>query len=69
MTWVVDASVAIKWVIPEVLTEEADRLWGGDDEMLAQSRRLIEEVLPRAALRWPKPPRRPALAGAGGAAA
>jgi probable F420-dependent oxidoreductase len=40
----------------------------GDDEMLAQSRRLIEEVLPRAALHWPKPPPRPALARAGGGA-
>lgn|SRR5262245_15324501 len=42
MTWVVDASVAIKWVIPEVLTEEADRLWGGDDEMLAPDLLLVE---------------------------
>ena len=37
----------------------------GDDAVLTQSRRLIEEVLPRAALRWPKPLRRPALARAG----
>ena len=29
----------------------------GDDEMLAQTRRLIEEVLPLAAARWPKPRR------------
>jgi probable F420-dependent oxidoreductase len=29
----------------------------GDEEMLAQTRRLIEEVLPRAAERWPKPKR------------
>ena len=29
----------------------------GDDEMLAQTRRLIEEVLPQAAARWPKPAR------------
>ena len=27
----------------------------GDDEMLAQTRRLIEEVLPAVAARWPKP--------------
>jgi probable F420-dependent oxidoreductase len=27
----------------------------GDEEMLAQTRRLIEEVLPLAAARWPKP--------------
>src|SRR5262249_14454374 len=37
----------------------------GDDEMLAQSRRLIEEVLPRVALRWPKPTRHRAPARAG----
>jgi probable F420-dependent oxidoreductase len=30
----------------------------GDEEMLAQTRRLIEEVLPLVALRWPKPVRR-----------
>jgi hypothetical protein len=29
----------------------------GDDEMLAQTRRLIEEALPLAAARWPKPRR------------
>ncbi|HUB10417.1 MAG TPA: LLM class flavin-dependent oxidoreductase [Acetobacteraceae bacterium] len=27
----------------------------GDEEMLAQTRRLIEEVLPQVALRWPRP--------------
>jgi probable F420-dependent oxidoreductase len=32
----------------------------GDEEMLSQTRRLIEEVLPRAAARWPKPKRRAA---------
>ena len=30
----------------------------GDDEMLGQTRRLIEEVLPLAAMRWPKPGKR-----------
>ena len=40
----------------------------GDDEMLAQSRQLIEEVLPRAARRWPKPPPRPLRVRAGGGA-
>jgi len=30
----------------------------GDTEMLAQTRRLIEEVLPLAAARWPKPAKR-----------
>ena len=29
----------------------------GDEEMLAQTSRLIEEVLPRVAARWPKPAR------------
>jgi probable F420-dependent oxidoreductase len=32
----------------------------GDDELLAQTRRLIEEVLPRVAARWPKPAKRAA---------
>jgi alkanesulfonate monooxygenase SsuD/methylene tetrahydromethanopterin reductase-like flavin-dependent oxidoreductase (luciferase family) len=30
----------------------------GDDEMMAQTRRLIDEVLPLAAARWPKPKKR-----------
>jgi probable F420-dependent oxidoreductase len=30
----------------------------GDEDMLAQTRRLIEEVLPIAAARWPKPAKR-----------
>jgi probable F420-dependent oxidoreductase len=30
----------------------------GDDEILAQTRRLIDEVLPRVAVRWPKPVKR-----------
>jgi alkanesulfonate monooxygenase SsuD/methylene tetrahydromethanopterin reductase-like flavin-dependent oxidoreductase (luciferase family) len=34
----------------------------GDDEIMAQTRRLIEEVLPRVATRWPKPARRRAAA-------
>jgi predicted nucleic acid-binding protein len=42
MTWVVDASVAVKWVIPEVLSDEADRLRAGDDEMLAPDVLLVE---------------------------
>jgi len=32
----------------------------GDDEMLSQTRRLIEEVSPRVAARWPKPAKRAA---------
>lgn len=34
----------------------------GDDDFLAQSRRLIDEVLPAVAARWPKPPKRVAAA-------
>jgi probable F420-dependent oxidoreductase len=34
----------------------------GDAEMLAQTRRLIEEVLPLVAARWPKPAKRRAAA-------
>jgi alkanesulfonate monooxygenase SsuD/methylene tetrahydromethanopterin reductase-like flavin-dependent oxidoreductase (luciferase family) len=30
----------------------------GDDEIMSQTRRLIEEVLPRVAARWPKPAKR-----------
>ncbi len=32
----------------------------GEEAVLAQTRRLIEEVLPLAASRWPKPPRQAA---------
>ena len=34
----------------------------GDEEMLTQTRRLIEEVLPLVAVRWPKPGKRRAAA-------
>jgi probable F420-dependent oxidoreductase len=34
----------------------------GDDDMMAQTRRLIDEVLPLVAARWPKQPRRQAAA-------
>ncbi|HZT86776.1 MAG TPA: LLM class flavin-dependent oxidoreductase [Stellaceae bacterium] len=30
----------------------------GDDDIISQTRRLIDEVLPRVAMRWPKPVRR-----------
>jgi alkanesulfonate monooxygenase SsuD/methylene tetrahydromethanopterin reductase-like flavin-dependent oxidoreductase (luciferase family) len=33
---------------------------GSGDEVLAQTRQLIEEVLPRVASRWPKPAKPPA---------
>lgn len=42
MTWVIDASVALKWVIPEVLSDKADRLRVGDDELLAPDLLLVE---------------------------
>jgi predicted nucleic acid-binding protein len=42
MTWVVDASIAVKWVIPEVLSNQADRVRAGDDEMLAPDLLLTE---------------------------
>jgi alkanesulfonate monooxygenase SsuD/methylene tetrahydromethanopterin reductase-like flavin-dependent oxidoreductase (luciferase family) len=32
-------------------------LGGDDDTLLAQTRRLIEQVLPRAEARWPKHPK------------
>ena len=36
----------------------------GDAEMLAQTRRLVEEVLPLVAARWPRPSRRAAAVAA-----
>lgn len=42
MSWVVDASVAVKWVIPEVLSAEADRVRDGDDAVLAPDLLLVE---------------------------
>lgn len=35
MTLVVDASVALKWVVPESLSEHADRLLAGDHDLAA----------------------------------
>lgn len=42
MTWVVDASVAVKWVIPEVLSDRADRLRATEDDLLAPDLLLVE---------------------------
>ena len=42
MSWVVDASVAVKWVIPETLSDEADRIRDGDDDVLAPDLLLVE---------------------------
>jgi predicted nucleic acid-binding protein len=42
VTWVVDASITVKWVIPEVLSEAADRLRAGDPRFLAPDLLLVE---------------------------
>ncbi len=42
MTWVVDASIAVKWVIPEVWSDKADRLRATEDRMLAPDLLLVE---------------------------
>ncbi len=42
MSWVVDASVALKWVIPEVLSEQADRIRDHEDDVLAPELLLVE---------------------------
>jgi predicted nucleic acid-binding protein len=39
---VVDASIAVKWVIPEVLSDEADRVRDGEDDVLAPDLLLVE---------------------------
>ena len=42
MSYVVDASVAVKWVVPEALSEHADRLLGSDEDLMAPELMLIE---------------------------
>lgn len=42
MSWVVDASVAVKWVIPEVLSDQADRIRDGTEDVLAPDLLLVE---------------------------
>jgi len=42
VSWVVDASIAVKWVIPEVLSDEADRVRDGEDDVLAPDLLLVE---------------------------
>jgi predicted nucleic acid-binding protein len=42
MTVVVDASIAVKWVIPEVLSDEAEALRGRADRLLAPDLLLSE---------------------------
>ena len=53
MTYVVDASVAVKWLLPEALSEAALRLLDGGDELLAPEMLMIEaaNVLWRKAAR------------------
>ena len=42
MTWVIDASIGIKWVIPEILSDEADRVRDGDHDIVAPDLLLVE---------------------------
>jgi len=42
VSWVIDASIAVKWVIPEVLSEQADRVRDGQDDVLAPDLLLVE---------------------------
>ena len=42
MNVVVDASVAIKWFVPEPLSNEAERLLGGGDALFAPDLLLVE---------------------------
>jgi len=59
MTIVVDASVAVKWVIPEVLSDQAEALRGRADRLLAP-----DLLLPEAAnALWKKLTRREITAG------
>jgi len=42
VSWVVDASIAVKWVIPEVLSDLADRVRDGEADVLAPDLLLVE---------------------------
>jgi predicted nucleic acid-binding protein len=42
VTWVVDASIALKWVIPEILSDRADRVRDTEDDVLAPDLLLVE---------------------------
>jgi predicted nucleic acid-binding protein len=44
VTWVVDASVAVKWVVPEILSAQADRLLGSEDPLIAPDLLMIESA-------------------------
>jgi predicted nucleic acid-binding protein len=45
VTWVVDASLAVTWVIPEVLSANADRIRDGEDDLALHA---TAPLLPRA---------------------
>lgn len=42
MSWVVDASVAVKWVVPEPLSEHADRVLASDAVLMAPELLFVE---------------------------
>jgi len=44
VSWVVDASIVVKWVIPEVLSDEADRVRDGADDVLDPDLLLVEDA-------------------------
>ncbi len=52
MSWVVDASIVVKWVIPEVLSDEADRVRDGADDVLAPDLLLVEVANALCRARW-----------------
>jgi predicted nucleic acid-binding protein len=42
LSWVIDASIAVKWVIPEVFSDLADRVRDGTEDVLAPDLLLVE---------------------------
>jgi predicted nucleic acid-binding protein len=42
VSWVVDASIAVKWVVPEVLSDKADRVRDHEGDVLAPDLLLVE---------------------------
>jgi len=42
VSWVIDASIAVKWVIPEPLSDKADRVRDHQDDILAPDLLLVE---------------------------
>ena len=42
MSWVIDASIAVKWVVPEALSDEADRVRDHPHDILAPDLLLVE---------------------------